>query len=200
MTLLQDYPQVNTFEVVAARSNGREYNLTLEHAAKQVEIPVPERTYRRALINYLSQEDIDELHSWLAERDAEVIQMHEADFGDWPPLPSDDALEDMADYYAGQARANGYVMGASAQEPADKLAKLAESKGYETVEEYLDDAAYDLFCVMLDNDCRISREDARQYVIDSEGDVEHAAAMLLEDMDWSDPRDEAHFSPWFLNS
>ena len=200
MTLTQLFPSVNTVKITSARSNGRDYFLTLENSSGAVEAPVTERIYRRALIDMLSPEDVAELHSWLDARHDEVIELHESQFGQWPALPADDMLEDMADYYAGQARANGYVMGANAQEPTDKLAKLAESKGYETVEEYLDDAADDLFYIMLERECRINREDARQYVIDSEGDVEHAAAMLLEDMDWSDPHAEPHYSPWFLNS
>jgi hypothetical protein len=200
MTLAQLAPQTNTIEITAARSNGRNYFLTLEDANVVVEAPVSERTYRRALIDMLSPEDVAELHVWLNERDAEVVEMHEAEISEWQPLPADDMLDDMADYYAGQARANGFALNANVQEPADKLAQLAESNGYETVDEYIDDAAYDLVCVMLDHDCRISQEDARQYVTDSEGDVQHAADMLLEDIDWSDPRQEAHFSPWFLNS
>lgn len=197
MIIEQPTPEVN---VVASRSNGRDYNLTIEFPAGHVEVPVAESTYRRALIDFLSQTDIEELQRWNTDRDAEVIHMHEAEFGKWPPVPSDDVLEDKADYYAGQARANGFVLGMKSQKPADKLAELTNAAGYETVEEYLDDAAYELFIIMLEHDCHISREDARQHVIDSDGDVQHAAEMLLEDMDMSDPKQEAHFSPWYLNN
>ena len=58
MTLLQISPQVNTVDIVSARSNGREYNLTLGSPAGHIELPVPEYIYRRALIDFLSPEDI----------------------------------------------------------------------------------------------------------------------------------------------
>ena len=72
---------------------------------------------------------------------------------------------------------------------------------YETEAEYLDDAAAALASLM--SSCyglHLSQDDARQNLADSDGDVWHAVNELIRDMDWEDPRDERHYSPWFLNS
>lgn len=97
MIIDQATPRVNTIEIVASRTNGRSYAITIESQDSQIEIPVDERIYRRAIADFLSPEDIEELNRWLDERYEESVKMQEADFGEWPPLPPDDVLEDMAD-------------------------------------------------------------------------------------------------------
>ena len=115
------------------------------------------------------------MNQWLDERHAEVIEMHEAEFGQWPQLPPDDALEDMADHYASMARSNGYVLGMSAPIRTTLLAKAAELAGYETVEdEYLSDAAWELNYKLQSEGVHVDYETARQWVVDSEGDVDNA--------------------------
>ena len=102
------------------------------------------RPYRRALIDYLTTEDIARAKPMVGRapcRSHRYATKRNSVNG--RRCLHNDVLEDMADYYSGQARANGYTLGKSADEPVDKLAELAKSNGYETVEEYLDDAAGD---------------------------------------------------------
>ena len=82
-----------------------------------------------------------------------------------------------------------------------RLEQRAKNAKYETVDEYLRDAAYQVRDqVNLVIASPISKEDALWVLIEVDGDIEAAVAGYIEDLDDSNPKNEAHFSADWLNS
>ena len=79
------------------------------------------------------------------------------------------------------------------------LMATAQTSGYENARDYLSDSVLDVIAIVDKAGGRISRDDALRFLKVSDGNISLAAGRYLEDLDRSDPRHEAHYSPWWLN-